>query len=139
MKKTGFLKREGMEKASPLISVAFFKLFSFVMLLKEVSSSFKSLPSIYTCKLLIKLRNVFKQSTIHFIFLVLLFMLCMSGNLFLFLPDYAILKLVRLLFTPFSCVRDRVFLNSPRRYPNSRKLLKDRGVSMLSSCSFLQP
>lgn len=68
LKKTGFPKREGMENTSPLISVAFFKLFSFVMLLKEVSSSFKSLPSIYTCKPLIKLRNIFKQSTILFIY-----------------------------------------------------------------------
>ena len=37
------------------------RLFSFVMLFKSVFSSFKSLLSIYTCKLLIKLRNVFKQ------------------------------------------------------------------------------
>lgn len=115
-----------MEKASPLFSVAFFKLFSFVMLLKEVSSSFKSLPSIYACKLLIKLRNVFKQSTIHFIYSSFIYAL-LVWYLGSFLPDYAILKLVRFLFAPFSCVRDRVFLNSPRRSPNPQKLLKDRG------------
>lgn len=94
MKKTGFPKREAMEKTSPLFSVAFFKLFSFVMLFKSVFSSFKSLPSIYTCKLLIKLRNVFKQSTIHFIFLVLLFMLYISSNMFLFLQKQVMQTLI---------------------------------------------
>lgn len=67
MKKTGFPKREGMEKANPLFSVAFFKLFSFVTPFKRCFSSFMPLPSICTSKPLIKLRNVSKQSTIHFI------------------------------------------------------------------------
>lgn len=94
MKKTGFPKREGMETASPLISVAFFKSFSFVMLFKRVFSSFMSLPSICTSKPLIKLRNVFKQSTIHFIFLILLFMLYISSNMFLFLQKQVMQTLI---------------------------------------------
>ena len=32
-------------------------------------------------------------------------------------------------FYPLSCAHDRVFLNSPRRSPKAKKLLKDRGVS----------
>ena len=32
-------------------------------------------------------------------------------------------------FYPLSCTHDPVFLNSPRRSPKRKKLLKDRGVS----------
>lgn len=38
-------------------------------------------------------------------------------------------KMKKFRFYPLSCTRDPVFLNSPRRSPNLKKLPKDRGVS----------
>lgn len=38
-------------------------------------------------------------------------------------------KMKKFRFYPLSCAHDPVFLNSPRRSPNPKKLPKDRGVS----------
>ena len=38
-------------------------------------------------------------------------------------------KMKKFRFYPLSCTHDPVFLNSPRRSPKRKKLLKDRGVS----------
>lgn len=37
-------------------------------------------------------------------------------------------KIKKFRFYPLSCTHDPVFLNSPRRSPKPKKLLKDRGV-----------
>ena len=121
MKKTGFPKREGMEKASPLFSVAFFKLFSFVMLFKRVFSSFMSLPSICTSKPLIKLRDVFKQSTIHFIYFWF-FYLCSVSLVYGLIPSRTCnINAYKVSFYPpfHACVTE--FFLTPHAVPQTSK------------------
>lgn len=94
MKKLVFLKGKAWKRQALLFLLRFSSCLVLSCYLKDFVRLFKSLLSIYTCKLLIKLRNVFKQSTIHFIFLILLFMLYISSNMFLFLQKQVMQTLI---------------------------------------------